>query len=253
MRYNPKRHRLPAFENSGLILVDKPQEWTSFDVVNCLRGRFNIPKLGHCGTLDPLASGLLILVAGEFTKLASKLSSEDKVYHTVMKLGLTTDSQDITGAVTAERDYSEVTPEQVKAELLALLGKSQQLPPMVSAVKKDGKRLYELARKGIEVERELRDIEILDLEILRIELPEIEFVVKCSKGTYVRTLCHDVGEKLGCGAVLTKLIRTECGDFKLTQALDMDKLKEMTQEELSDWVHEFLTQNLAELRGIHER
>ncbi len=252
MRYNPKKHRLPAFEDSGLILIDKPQEWTSFDIVNCIRSRFNIPKVGHCGTLDPAATGLLVLVIGKFTPLAAKLSGTDKEYEGTLLLGVSTDSQDITGTVLQERDWQHVTEEQVRQVFAGMRGKQKQLPPMVSAVKKDGKRLYELARQGVEVERELRDIDIIELEITKIELPRVWFRVACSKGTYVRTLCHDIGEKLGCGGTLEALNRTRCGEFKLADALTMEQIKTMEQPDLTEYVQEFLVKNLAGLRGIND-
>lgn len=152
MRYNPSKHRLPPFHTSGVLLVDKPLEWTSFDVVNFVRSRFNIPKVGHCGTLDPAASGLLVLVLGKFTQLSSKFSGEDKVYEAKLQLGLETDSGDLDGEVISTRDWSAVTPELLRETLAGFVGEQLQTPPMVSAVKKDGKKLYELARQGVEVE-----------------------------------------------------------------------------------------------------
>lgn len=253
MRYNPKKHRLPAFADSGILLINKPKEWTSFDVVNFVRGRFNIPKVGHCGTLDPWATGLLVLVLGKFTPLATQLSGVNKVYEATLQLGIATDSQDITGEVVAEKDYSSVTEEALRGEIMGLLGKSMQLPPMVSAVKKDGKRLYELARKGVEVEREPREIEIFSVEIDKIEPPKAEFTVECSKGTYVRTICHDIGERLGCGGTLADLNRTSCGVFKLEDALTIEQIKEMEQADLTNYIQEFLVSNFAQLRGIYEQ
>ena len=140
MRYNPSKHRLPPFHTSGVLLVDKPLEWTSFDVVNFVRSRFNIPKVGHCGTLDPAASGLLVLVLGKFTQLSSKFSGEDKVYEAKLQLGLETDSGDLDGEVISTRDWSAVTPELLRETLAGFVGEQLQTPPMVSAVKKDGSR-----------------------------------------------------------------------------------------------------------------
>ena len=240
MRYNPKRHRLPPFAASGILLVDKPAEWTSFDVVNCVRNRFNIPKVGHCGTLDPMATGLLVLVLGKFASQSAKLTGDNKTYQATLKLGITTDSQDITGTVLSENAWSTVTEDSVRKAVMAKLGKSKQLPPMVSAVKKDGQRLYELARKGIEIEREPRDIEIFKIDISRIELPEVDFTAECSKGTYIRTLCADIGAELGCGGTLAALRRIRCGRFDIADALSMDTLKTMEQEELTDYVIDFL-------------
>ncbi len=240
MRYNPAKHRLPPFPGFGILLVDKPKEWTSFDVVNCLRGRFNIPKIGHCGTLDPVATGLLVLVLGRFTTLASKFSGDNKTYEATIRIGVATDSQDMTGSVIEEKPWEHITAEEVRRALEAKIGKSMQLPPMVSAVKKDGKKLYELARKGIEIERDPREIEIFSLKVGKIELPLADFTVECSKGTYVRTLCDDVGRDLGCGGTLEKLRRTRCGQFHLEDAFQLDELKSMEPEQLNDRLHEFL-------------
>ncbi len=240
MRYNPKKHHLPPFAASGILLVDKPAEWTSFDVVNCVRNRFNIPKVGHCGTLDPMATGLLVLVLGKFTSHAAKLSGDNKTYEATLKLGITTDSQDITGNILSQNDYSAISPEMAVKAVMAKLGKSKQMPPMVSAVKKDGKRLYELARKGIEVEREPRDIEVFNIDITRVELPEVDFTAECSKGTYIRTLCDDIGADLGCGGTLAALRRVKCGRFNIEDALTVEAIKNMQQDELTDYVINFL-------------
>ena len=245
MKYNPKRHRLPALDLSGILLVDKPADWTSFDVVNCVRGRFNIPKVGHCGTLDPAATGLLVLVLGKFTAYASKLSGDNKTYEATLRLGIETDTQDMAGEILAEKPWEQVTAEEACAALLAKRGKSMQLPPMVSAVKKDGKRLYELARKGIEVEREPREIEIFSLDIGAVEMPRIGFTAECSKGTYMRTLCADIGEQLGCGGVLESLRRTRCGRFSIEHAISIDRIKEMEQEDIAIFVRDFLAKHLV--------
>ncbi|QSH41747.1 tRNA pseudouridine(55) synthase TruB [Lentisphaerota bacterium ZTH] len=250
MRYNPKKHRLPVFKTDGVLLVDKPKEWTSFDVVNMVRSRFNVPKVGHCGTLDPAATGLLVLMLGRFTKLSQKFSGEDKVYEATMLLGTETDSQDMEGNVTAENDYSAITEEQARDVVLSFIGEQDQVPPMVSAVKKDGKRLYELARKGIEVEREAKRITVYDIEITRIELPQIDFTVKCSKGTYIRTLCADIGTKLGCGATLFNLRRTASGKFDLANAVDIDTIKGWEQPDLDVYVRTLLFEKVSKIAGI---
>jgi len=250
MKYNPKKHHLPPFTQNGLLVVDKPAEWTSFDVVNFVRSRFNIPKVGHCGTLDPAATGLMVLLFGTFTRLNEKLSSLDKVYDATLRLGLETDSQDMDGTVTAEHDWSHVTPEQLTAVINTFVGPQQQIPPMVSAVKKDGKRLYELARKGIEVEREPRDIVIHSIEIKRIELPYADLLIHCSKGTYVRTLCADIGAKLHCGGVLHALRRVRSGEFDLADAVTVDQLKQWEQPELLVWVRDYLHDKLAMFKGV---
>lgn len=239
-KFDPKRHRLPIFNSEGILLVDKPATWTSFDVVNFVRARFNIPKVGHCGTLDPAATGLLVLVLGKFTRISGALSGVDKVYEATLKLGIETDTEDMDGNVICQRDYSFVTPEALQQTVESFLGKSMQMPPMVSALKKDGKKLYELARAGVEVEREARPIEVYDIKVNRIELPECDFTVHCSKGTYVRTIAADVGKKLGCGAALSALRRTRAGKFDLADALSIDTLKTFEQAELKEYVEKFL-------------
>ncbi len=247
MRYRAEKHRLPPFKEEGLILIDKPTEWTSFDVVNFFRSRFNVPKVGHCGTLDPAATGLLIIVFGSFTRLSQHLSGQDKTYEAEILIGTETDSQDMDGTITAENDWSSVTPERFREVAAEFIGPQQQIPPMVSAVKRKGKRMYELARKGVEVEREPRDIVIHSLDITRIELPYADFTVKCSKGTYIRTLCADMGTKLGCGAVLNKLRRTSSGPFSIEDAVTIDTLKQWEQQELREYNSEFLHNTLAKM------
>ncbi len=209
--------------------MDKPATWTSFDVVNFVRSRFNVPKVGHCGTLDPAATGLLLLVLGRFTTLSGKLSGVDKEYTGTLTLGVETDSGDLDGKL-IRRAESLPDAENVKETFASFRGKSMQLPPMYSAVKVGGKKLYELARQGVEIEREAREIEITKLEITRMDLPDVEFTVACSKGTYIRTLATDIGSKLGCGAVLSALRRTRCGNFNIDDAVTLDELKNMDQE-----------------------
>ncbi|WP_294480829.1 tRNA pseudouridine(55) synthase TruB [uncultured Victivallis sp.] len=251
MRYNPSRHRLPVFQTSGVLLVDKPQEWTSFDVVNFVRARFNVPKVGHCGTLDPAATGLLVLVLGKFTQLSSKFSGEDKVYEAKLQLGLETDSCDLDGEVTATHDWSAVTPELLRETLAGFVGEQMQTPPMVSAVKKDGRKLYELARKGVEVEREAKPITIFSIDVTKLELPFCEFTLHCSKGTYVRTLCSDVGRKLGCGGTLAALRRTVSGQFNIADAVTIDQLKSFEQADLEIHIRKFLFERLSKIAGVN--
>lgn len=245
MRYNPRRHRLPVCNAFGILLVDKPSDWTSFDVVNFVRGRFNFPKVGHCGTLDPAATGLLVLTVGKFTSYSNRFAGEDKTYEATLKLGVVTDSYDMEGEIVSECDASNLDDESVREAILSFKGAQKQLPPMVSAVKVGGKKLYELARKGIEVEREYRDIEISEIDITRCANPEYDFTVKCSKGTYIRTLCHDIGQKLGVGGTLKALRRTQSGKFTLEGALTIDKIKEMDQQAVSD----YLAAHLVKLAG----
>ena len=246
MRYNPKKHHLPPLNIDGVLLVDKPVGWTSFDVVNFVRARFNIPKIGHCGTLDPAATGLLVLVLGKFTQLSQKFSGEEKTYAATLKLGFETDSYDMDGTVTAEYDASGVTAEQLRETLAGFVGEQLQKPPMVSAVKMDGKKLYELARKGVEIEREAREIEIKKLEITRLALPECDFVMECTKGTYVRSFCSDLGKKLGCGGVLTALRRIRSGKFSLDDAVTVDYLKTLEAPEFTSLMAERLVKLLKD-------
>lgn len=247
MRHNPKKHRLPPFEKSGLLLVDKPAGWTSHDVVAFLRARFNAVKVGHCGTLDPAATGLLVMVLGKFTKLSQKFSGEDKVYSGTILLGTETDSQDMDGNVIRTADWSGVTEETLKDAFSRFVGEIEQIPPMVSAVKKDGERLYDLARQGIEVEREAKPVTVHSIEVEHVSLPYADFRVRCSKGTYVRTLCSDVGKMLGCGGALYRLNREESGDFQLKDAYPVDEIRNWTQEDLADHMDFLLHQRLAKM------
>lgn len=241
MRYKPGKHRLPPFTGYGIMLVDKPILWTSFDVVNFVRNRFNVPKVGHCGTLDPAATGLLVLVLGKFTSYSEKLAGEDKCYEADMLLGVETNSGDIDGEVTSRKDPSQITEELLRSTLAGFIGEQMQTPPMVSAVKVDGKKLYDLARKGIEVERQAKPIVIHSLDITACDLPRCKFTLNCSKGTYVRTLCSDAGKKLGVGAMLTNLRRTRSGKFDVKNALTIEQIKEFSQEDLGAYLARGLT------------
>jgi len=226
--------RLPPFERSGVLLVDKPKEWTSHDVVNFFRRKFNIAKVGHCGTLDPAATGLLVLVVGQATKLAQRLSGQDKTYEATMLLGTETDSQDMDGEIIAEKDWSAVTPEAVAQVVARFTGELEQTPPMVSAKKIDGKRLYELARQGKVVDREPVKITVHSFAIKEVRLPQVDIVLECSKGTYVRTICHDIGAELGCGGTLFSLRRTKSGVFSVEGSMTIDEARELPQEALAD-------------------
>ncbi len=233
------RDRNATFPHSGIVLVDKPKEWTSHDVVNFIRRRFSVAKVGHCGTLDPAATGLLVIVLGHATKMSQQLSGSDKTYEATVLFGKETDSQDLDGQVISEKDCSFLTEEIVRAEFAKFAGDMEQIPPMVSAVKKDGKRLYELARAGKEVEREPKKITIHSLDIKKIYLPYVDFTLKCTKGTYVRTICSDIGKNLGCGAVLSLLRRTVCGEFNIEKAVTIETMKTWEQDELYRAMVEF--------------
>ena len=229
-----KKERKPPFTASGILLVDKDPEWTSHDVVAFVRKTFRIEKVGHCGTLDPAATGLLILVLGKATKFSQILSGNDKTYECVMRLGIETDSCDMDGEVTSEKDWSSVTENDVKKAVKKFIGKIMQVPPMVSAKKVGGKKLYELARQGKTIEREPVPIEIRSIDITKIELPDVYMTVTCSKGTYIRSLCFDVGNVLGCGGTLFSLRRTKSGLFCIDNAVTMEKLREIDQIELEN-------------------
>ncbi len=212
----------------GVLLVDKAPDMTSHDVVAIARRALRsmgVEKVGHCGTLDPLATGLLILTIGKGTKIQDLIMSEDKEYVGTMKLGEVTDSQDADGVITETRPVPEVSRDELEAAFAKLHGDFYQTPPMVSAIKKDGVPLYKLARKGQVVEREPRFVHVYAHEIQAVRMPEIDFRVVCSKGFYVRTYAHDIGESLGCGAHLRALRRTKSGKFSVEGAITVDALK----------------------------
>jgi tRNA pseudouridine55 synthase len=217
---------------SGVLLIDKAPDFTSHDVVAVGRRALNTKKIGHCGTLDPMATGLLMLVVGRATKIQDLLMSEDKEYEGTMTLGKTTSSQDKEGEVLEEKPVPAFTEADIRKGFDSYLGDFEQLPPMVSAIKMNGVPLYKLARKGQEVERKLRPVKVSSYEITRMELPEIDFTVRCTKGFYVRTYAHDIGAVLGCGAHLSNLRRTRSGKFTLERAVTIDELKTMPREEL---------------------
>jgi tRNA pseudouridine55 synthase len=210
------------FEEGRVILIDKPLHWTSFDVVRKIRGALRIKKIGHAGTLDPLASGLLILCTGKFTKKINEYMGMTKEYTGTIILGASTPTYDLESEPVDFQDYSTVTKEAIMLAAGEFEGDILQKPPVYSAIKKDGKPLYELARRGKEVEPEPRPVHIAKFEIIRYELPVVEFRVVCSTGTYIRSLAHDFGQKLGCGAYLGSLRRTKIGDFSLGSALEPD-------------------------------
>ncbi len=211
---------------SGVLLVDKAPDMTSHDVVAIARRALNTKKIGHCGTLDPMATGLLMLVIGKATKIQDLLMSEDKVYEGTLTLGQRTSTQDKEGEVLETREVGNLSEADVRAAFEAYQGEFEQLPPMVSAIKMDGVPLYKLARKGLEVERKLRPVRVTGFEIKRLELPEVDFRVDCSKGFYVRTYANDIGERLGCGAHLSALRRTQSGKFNLDRSVTIAQLKE---------------------------
>ncbi|MBQ2755457.1 MAG: tRNA pseudouridine(55) synthase TruB [Oscillospiraceae bacterium] len=211
---------------NGIILIDKPADFTSFDVVAKLRGIVRTKKIGHGGTLDPMATGVLPVFFGTATRCCSLMPEKSKRYTARFRLGISTDTQDITGKIIRESAVS-ATFEDVKKCAEEFLGKTEQLPPMYSAVKVNGRKLYDLARKNIEVERETRPIEVFSLDITHVEGDEYEADVACSPGTYIRTLCSDIGDKLGCGAAITYLRRTESSGFGIENCITIDRVKEL--------------------------
>ena len=215
---------------SGVLLIDKEQDMTSHDVVAIARRSLGIKKIGHCGTLDPMATGLLMLVVGKATKLQDKLMCEHKEYAGTLTLGVETSSQDAMGEVVAEYSVEGVTDEAVRDAFDRFDGQFEQIPPMVSAIKKDGVPLYKLARKGQEVVREPRPVEVFGHRITRMAIPEVDFTVQCSKGFYVRS--YAIGKALGCGAHLSALRRTQSGRFTLDRAITVETLKTAPREEL---------------------
>jgi tRNA pseudouridine55 synthase len=219
----PRRRREPD-PYDGILLVDKPGGWTSHDVVAKVRNHFRFDKVGHGGTLDPMATGLLVLLIGKGTRLSSLVMGGDKVYEGVIRLGVSTTTQDAEGAPVEARDASAIDRAQVEAVVRNYIGDIEQLPPMVSAIKKDGVPLYKLARKGQEIEREPRKIHIASFDILGFENPDIAFRVRSSKGTYVRTLAHDIGRDLGVGGHLGALRRTASGPLKIEQASTLEAI-----------------------------
>src|SRR5215831_14989210 len=225
----------------GALLIDKPAGPTSHDVVDMIRRQFNIKKVGHCGTLDPNATGLLIIVLGRATKLSERLMSDDKVYEGTIKFGESTDSFDSDGGLVTSLPVPPITLNELNKLAAEFVGDQMQTPPMVSAVKKDGVPLYKLARKGVEVQREPRLIHIYNFQFSAYQEPVGHFRIACTKGTYVRAIAHDLGQKLGCGAHLTTLRRLVSGKFQIDNAQPLDKVLQLSTSELERHVLPFLT------------
>jgi tRNA pseudouridine55 synthase len=224
---------IPTKELDGILLVDKPADHTSHDVIARLRGKLRMKRIGHAGTLDPMATGLLVVLVGKATSVSQYLISLDKEYTGTIKLGVTTNSQDADGEVLVTRPVSpSLTEAEVLAAIKTMLGDQYQMPPMFSAIKIDGVPLYKLARKGEEIVREPRFIRVASWDLTRFAPPELDFRVRCTKGTYVRTLAHDLGEKLGCGAHLTALRRTGTDKLTLERALTIDQINALTLPEI---------------------
>jgi len=217
----------------GILIVDKPNGMTSHDVVDFIRRRFKIKKAGHAGTLDPLATGILVVLIGRATKLSSILMNKDKEYEVVMTLGKRTDTGDADGkAILENMDCSRITQAMIQEALAKFSGEILQVPPMMSAVKYKGKKLYELARKGIEIDRPARRVSIKGLDLLDFNTPRVGLRIKCSKGTYVRALCDEIGMHLGCGAYVSQIKRVSSGDFTIKEAIPLERLRTITRQEL---------------------
>jgi tRNA pseudouridine55 synthase len=222
----------PTKELEGVLLVDKPKGLTSHDVVYRLRRKLSMKKIGHAGTLDPMATGLLIMLIGKATRISQYLMSVDKAYEGEATLGVITDSQDAEGEMMETRPVPPLTEAQVREAMKGFLGDQYQTPPMHSAIKIDGVPLYKMARKGEEVEREPRFIRVMAFDLLGFAAPKLTFRLLCTKGTYVRTIAHDLGQKLGCGAHLSALRRTGSGQFNIGQCVTLEALEAMTLPEI---------------------
>lgn len=236
----------------GLINIYKERGFTSHDVVAKMRGILHMKKIGHTGTLDPDAEGVLPVCIGKGTRLCSLLENHDKTYEAVLLLGRETDTQDISGQILAEKPVL-VTGEQVLDVLAAFRGRIMQIPPMYSALKVNGKKLYEYAREGKVIERSPRPVEIYELTADKIELPRVTLTVRCSKGTYIRTLCHDVGQALGCGGCMESLVRTSVGSFQVQDSITLRELEEKRDLGMLDSCVTTVEQVFAHLPAAHTR
>lgn len=223
---------VPPKELDGVLLVDKPTDHTSHDVIARLRGKLKMKRIGHAGTLDPMATGVLVVLVGKATRASQYLMSLDKEYTGTIKLGQVTNTQDAEGEVLETRPVPSLSADELAAAMKTFVGDQYQTPPMYAAIKIDGVPLYKLARKGEEVEREPRFIRISAFDITRFASPEIDFVLRCTKGTYVRTVAHDLGAKLGCGAYLSALRRTATGKFTIDQCLTLDAIQALPLPEI---------------------
>ncbi|HWC52255.1 MAG TPA: tRNA pseudouridine(55) synthase TruB [Chitinophagaceae bacterium] len=220
-----------SFEEGKILLINKPLRWTSFDVVKKIRNLVKIKKVGHAGTLDPLATGLLIICTGKFTKKINEYMSQEKEYTGTFTLGATTPTYDLESEPGNFRSTANISNDAIIAATKKFIGSILQIPPMHSAIKVDGKRVYELARKGEEVKLEPRKIFIKEFDIEKIEIPVVHFRVVCSTGTYIRSLANDFGEELGCGAYLSSLCRTRIGAFTITDAMNIESFEAMIRQQ----------------------
>ncbi len=223
---------------NGILVVDKSEGWTSHDICAFVRGRFRIKKVGHAGTLDPLATGVLVVLLGQATKKSKELSSCDKEYFGTLELGIATDTQDISGNVTTKKDWQHVSEKDIRDAFQRFTGVLEQTPPMVSALKHQGVRLYQLARAGKTVDRPKRTVTVYEFRVEEINLPKVKFFARVSKGTYLRTLVNDLGEALGSCAVLAQLRRVRSGSFTLDEAVTVEQLKKLDTDKLTQFVRD---------------
>ena len=220
----------------GVIVIRKEKGFTSHDVVAKLRGILHMKKIGHTGTLDPDAEGVLPVALGKATRLVDMITDKEKTYEAVMRLGVVTDTQDMSGTVLSQTTELSVTEEELCTVVSSFVGDYMQVPPMYSALKVNGKKLYELAREGKVIERKARDIEVFDIKVESIDLPEVTMTVHCSKGTYIRTLCNDIGERLGCHGCMKSLLRVRVAGFDLEHALTLSQIQLKVDEGCFDMV-----------------
>jgi len=231
---NISEEKKAEFEAGKVLLIDKPLHWTSFDVVRKIRNSIRIKKVGHAGTLDPLATGLLIVCTGKFTKKINEYMAQEKEYTGTITLGAVTPTYDLESTPQDEKDISEITEQQIQEATKKFIGDIEQFPPIYSAIKKDGVALYELARRGVEVELKARPVTIKEFEIISVDMPVIAFRVVCTTGTYIRSLANDLGAELGCGGYLSALRRTRIGEFNVEDGVGMEEFLEALQPATDD-------------------
>ena len=245
------------FEPDGVLIVNKHEGPTSHDIVNMVRKLYHTKKVGHTGTLDPMATGVLVVLVGRAAKAAEYLVSDEKKYEATLRLGITTDTEDITGKVITEHEGTFPSESEVISAVKSFIGKSEQIPPMYSALKVDGKKLVDLARRGEEIERKPRPIEIYGIDCEKKDEKNYKISVHCSSGTYIRTLCRDIGEKLGCGGTMATLCRIETGGFPISESVTVDELKSMDDAELTDKLIQteslFRNLNAVKLPAFYEK
>lgn len=234
----------------GIINVYKEKGFTSHDVVAKLRGILKQKKIGHTGTLDPDAQGVLPVCLGKGTKVCELLADKDKTYRAKLRLGVTTDTQDMTGTVLSKKAVT-ASEEEVRRVIESFVGAYDQIPPMYSALKVNGKKLYELARAGVEVERKARRVYLHEIRIIEVSLPFVTMEVTCSKGTYIRTLCHDIGERLGCGGCMEELLRTRVGIFAIEDSLRLEQIQKLVDEKNAESVVRTVDSLFLQLPALH--